>query len=126
VRWRLTGVEQAAAEPSLPFFIEWGRGRHSQDALQRPIQPVTSRSFSYDSTGTPVASLPGSGLTVSRSSSAQVRPPSRASSSPALRARSSSPPMGCKANGTIVRCGLDATCGKEYGYPYVWDRAWLV
>jgi hypothetical protein len=23
--WRLAGVEQAAAEPSLPFFIEWGR-----------------------------------------------------------------------------------------------------
>src|SRR5215217_5027677 len=23
VRWRLTGIEQAAAEPSLPFFIEW-------------------------------------------------------------------------------------------------------
>ena len=26
VRWRLTGVDQAAAEPSLPFFIEWGQG----------------------------------------------------------------------------------------------------
>ena len=26
VRWRLAGVEQAAAEPSLPFFIEWGQG----------------------------------------------------------------------------------------------------
>jgi hypothetical protein len=24
LRWRLAGVEQAAAEPSLPFFIEWG------------------------------------------------------------------------------------------------------
>jgi Glyoxalase-like domain len=24
VRWRLAGVEQAAAEPFLPFFIEWG------------------------------------------------------------------------------------------------------
>jgi hypothetical protein len=24
VRWRSTGLEQAAAEPSLPFFIEWG------------------------------------------------------------------------------------------------------
>src|SRR5687767_14564658 len=24
VRWRLAGIEQAAAEPSLPFFIEWG------------------------------------------------------------------------------------------------------
>src|SRR5688500_13272632 len=26
VQWRLAGVEQAAAEPSLPFFIEWGHG----------------------------------------------------------------------------------------------------
>jgi Glyoxalase-like domain len=24
--WRLAGVEQAVAEPSLPFFIEWGPG----------------------------------------------------------------------------------------------------
>ena len=26
LRWRLAGVEQAAAEPSLPFFIEWEHG----------------------------------------------------------------------------------------------------
>ena len=26
LRWRLAGIEEAAAEPSLPFFIEWGRG----------------------------------------------------------------------------------------------------
>jgi Glyoxalase-like domain len=26
LRWRLAGVERAAAEPSLPFFIEWGDG----------------------------------------------------------------------------------------------------
>jgi hypothetical protein len=26
LRWRLAGIEQAAAEPSLPFFIEWGKG----------------------------------------------------------------------------------------------------
>jgi Glyoxalase-like domain len=25
LRWRLAGVEQAAARPMLPFFIEWGR-----------------------------------------------------------------------------------------------------
>jgi hypothetical protein len=24
VRWRVAGIEHAAAEPSLPFFIEWG------------------------------------------------------------------------------------------------------
>ena len=26
LRWRLAGLERAAAEPSLPFFIEWARG----------------------------------------------------------------------------------------------------
>jgi hypothetical protein len=26
VRWRLAGIEQATAEASLPFFIEWGHG----------------------------------------------------------------------------------------------------
>ena len=26
MRWRLAGVEHATAEPSLPFFIEWGHG----------------------------------------------------------------------------------------------------
>jgi hypothetical protein len=26
LRWRLAGIEQAAAEPSLPFFIEWEHG----------------------------------------------------------------------------------------------------
>ncbi len=26
LRWRLTGVEQAAAEPALPFFIRWDEG----------------------------------------------------------------------------------------------------
>ena len=26
VRWRVAGIEQAAAEPSLPFFIEWASG----------------------------------------------------------------------------------------------------
>jgi Glyoxalase-like domain len=26
LRWRLAGVEEAAAEPALPFFIEWGAG----------------------------------------------------------------------------------------------------
>lgn len=32
--WRLAGVERAAAEPSLPFFIEWGDGTpHPSRAL---------------------------------------------------------------------------------------------
>ncbi len=26
LRWRMAGLEEAAAEPSLPFFIEWERG----------------------------------------------------------------------------------------------------
>jgi Glyoxalase-like domain len=26
LRWRLAGIERAATEPSLPFFIEWGHG----------------------------------------------------------------------------------------------------
>lgn len=26
LRWRVAGIEQAAAEPSLPFFLEWGDG----------------------------------------------------------------------------------------------------
>src|SRR5918912_1070991 len=26
LRWRLAGVEKAAADPSLPFFVEWGEG----------------------------------------------------------------------------------------------------
>jgi Glyoxalase-like domain len=26
LRWRMAGLEEAAAEPSLPFFIEWGEG----------------------------------------------------------------------------------------------------
>jgi hypothetical protein len=26
LHWRLAGVEEASAEPSLPFFVEWGEG----------------------------------------------------------------------------------------------------
>jgi hypothetical protein len=26
LRWRVAGIEEAAAEPSLPFFLEWGEG----------------------------------------------------------------------------------------------------
>ena len=26
LRWRMAGLERSAQEPSLPFFIEWGRG----------------------------------------------------------------------------------------------------
>jgi hypothetical protein len=34
LRWKLAGVENAVAEPMLPFFIEWGRGTpHPSQAL---------------------------------------------------------------------------------------------
>jgi hypothetical protein len=26
LRWRVAGIEEAAAEPALPFFLEWGEG----------------------------------------------------------------------------------------------------
>ena len=26
LRWRVAGIDEAAAEPSLPFFVEWGAG----------------------------------------------------------------------------------------------------
>jgi Glyoxalase-like domain len=26
LRWRVAGIEQAAAEPCLPFFVQWGQG----------------------------------------------------------------------------------------------------
>jgi hypothetical protein len=38
MRWRMSGLEQAAAEPSLPFFIQWNRGTRppgSADAAHR-------------------------------------------------------------------------------------------
>jgi len=40
LRWRLAGVEAAAAEPSLPFFIEWARGaRHpGGDGVRRTVE----------------------------------------------------------------------------------------
>jgi Glyoxalase-like domain len=42
LRWRLAGVEQAAAEPSLPFFVEWGEGMAlpGQAAVSHPAGEV--------------------------------------------------------------------------------------
>jgi hypothetical protein len=58
--WRLAGIERAAAEPILPFFIEWGEGaRHpSGSSVPRP----TTRSLSSDwaSPVTPTGCAPGS------------------------------------------------------------------
>ena len=41
LRWRLAGLEQASAEPLLPFFIEWGPGFHPGRApVQHPAGAV--------------------------------------------------------------------------------------
>jgi Glyoxalase-like domain len=38
LRWRTVGIEQAAADPSLPFFIEWAAGTYlpGQGAIGHP------------------------------------------------------------------------------------------
>jgi hypothetical protein len=41
VRWRMAGIEQASAEPCLPFFIEWG-----EDTPFPGSAPATHRSGS--------------------------------------------------------------------------------
>jgi glyoxalase-like protein len=43
VQWRLAGVDEAAATPALPFFIEWARGTAppGQVAVVHPVGPVT-------------------------------------------------------------------------------------
>ena len=42
LRWRIAGIEQAAAEPSLPFFIEWGAGTRlpGSTPISHPAAPV--------------------------------------------------------------------------------------
>jgi len=52
LQWRLAGVERAAAEPSLPFFIEWHEdavfpGRASRSAPAE-AQPVVVRRLELD------------------------------------------------------------------------------
>ena len=80
LRWRFAGLEQAAAEPSLPFFIEWGQGTPHPGRAGPPIGWVPCGSQSYNSTATPIASPLGSDLTVFRSPSDPGRPGSRVSS----------------------------------------------
>jgi hypothetical protein len=43
LRWRIAGIEQAAAEPSLPFFIEWQPGIRlpGNSAISHSAAPVT-------------------------------------------------------------------------------------
>jgi Glyoxalase-like domain len=43
VRWRMAGLEQAASEPSLPFFIDWGGGTPFPGSA-----PATHRSGSVE------------------------------------------------------------------------------
>jgi hypothetical protein len=42
LRWRTAGLEQAAAEPCLPFFIEWARGTQlpGHAAVTHPAGPA--------------------------------------------------------------------------------------
>jgi formate dehydrogenase subunit gamma len=42
LRWRTAGLEQAAAEPCLPFFIEWAEGTPlpGRAAVSHPAEPV--------------------------------------------------------------------------------------
>jgi Glyoxalase-like domain len=42
LRWRSAGIEQAAVESSLPFFIEWGRGIRlpGNTAVAHPAAPA--------------------------------------------------------------------------------------
>jgi hypothetical protein len=42
LRWRSAGIDQAAAEPSLPFFIQWGAGTRlpGTTAVAHPAAPA--------------------------------------------------------------------------------------
>jgi hypothetical protein len=42
LRWRTAGLEQAAAEPCLPFFIEWAEGTEppGRAAVRHPAGPA--------------------------------------------------------------------------------------
>ena len=42
VRWRSAGVDEAIAEPCLPFFIEWGEGAKLPGA-ENPLPATISR-----------------------------------------------------------------------------------
>lgn len=48
LRWRLAGVEQAAAEPALPFFIEWGPGTPHPGTVAPTDQRIAELQLSAD------------------------------------------------------------------------------
>jgi Glyoxalase-like domain len=54
LRWRLAGLERAAAEPSLPIVIEWAQGVPFRVASRRatPLAPFGSQSCSSPATAT--------------------------------------------------------------------------
>jgi hypothetical protein len=49
LRWRTAGIERAAAEPSLPFFIEWGPGTPFPGRVAgHPTSPLTIARLEVD------------------------------------------------------------------------------
>ena len=55
VRWRVAGIEQAAAEPSLPFFIEWAHGTSLPGRAPATHRAGAVAIASCCSTATPIA-----------------------------------------------------------------------
>jgi hypothetical protein len=53
LRWRLAGIDQAAAEAMLPFFIEWDTGCRCQAAARQPTASPASTSRSWQLGGDP-------------------------------------------------------------------------
>jgi hypothetical protein len=63
IRWRMAGVQQAAAEPLLPFFIEWGQDTRLPGAPRIRIPPAPSASRRCSFVGTSSAWMHGSAAT---------------------------------------------------------------
>ncbi len=61
LQWRLAGVERAAADPALPFFIEWGRqtAHPSQTLVAHNEEPVELRRVELRGDGDRLASWLG-------------------------------------------------------------------
>jgi hypothetical protein len=53
LRWRLAGVDQAAAEPALPFFVEWGEGTPLPGSAEVEHQAGPVRGERLDLSGDP-------------------------------------------------------------------------
>ena len=95
LRWRSAGIDQAAAESSLPFFIEWAAGARlpGATAVAHPAAPAGISKLLLEGDPDRLAAWPpGSATTRCRSSYAAVAPQSRRSSSQPPGARSSSVP----------------------------------